>query len=195
MKRLLTVLLTVLLTAVLAVSLLACGGGKTENGNCSTSAISDSLELLNKVWGSYSDSEKFPVAGGDLSEANNKMDAPGKYDISDADAIDNSLGFPAADIAKIDNAASLMHMLNSNSFTCGVYHVKSADDVSAVAGDIKTNVMGRRWMCGFPDKLVVMSVDDYVVSFYGLNDFVDTFKTKVTGAYSQAKVISEIPIE
>lgn len=191
MKR----LLTVLLTAVLAVSLLACGGGKTENGNGSTSAISDSLELLNKVWGSYSDSEKFPVAGGDLSEANNKMDAPGKYDISDADAIDNSLGFPAADIAKIDNAASLMHMLNSNSFTCGVYHVKSADDVSAVAGDIKTNVMGRRWMCGFPDKLVVMSVDDYVVSFYGLNDFVDTFKTKVTGAYSQAKVISETPIE
>lgn len=191
MKR----LLTVLLTAVLAVSLLACGSGKTENGNGSTSAISDSLELLNKVWGSYSDSEKFPVAGGDLSEANNKMDAPGKYDISDADAIDNSLGFPAADIAKIDNAASLMHMLNSNSFTCGVYHVKSADDVSAVAGDIKTNVMGRRWMCGFPDKLVVMSVDDYVVSFYGLNDFVDTFKTKVTGAYSQAKVISETPIE
>lgn len=191
MKR----LLTVLLTAVLAVSLLACGGGKTENGNGSTSAISDSLELLNKVWGSYSDSEKFPVAGGNLSEANNKMDAPGKYDISDADAIDNSLGFPAADIAKIDNAASLMHMLNSNSFTCGVYHVKSADDVSAVAGDIKTNVMGRRWMCGFPDKLVVMSVDDYVVSFYGLNDFVDTFKTKVTGAYSQAKVISETPIE
>lgn len=191
MKR----LLTVLLTAVLAVSLLACGGGKTENGNGSTSAISDSLELLNKVWGSYSDSEKFPVAGGDLSEANNKMDAPGKYDISDADAIDNSLGFPAADIAKIDNAASLMHMLNSNSFTCGVYHVKSADDVSAVAGDIKTNVMDRRWMCGFPDKLVVMSVDDYVVSFYGLNDFVDTFKTKVTGAYSQAKVISETPIE
>lgn len=191
MKR----LLTVLLTAVLAVSLLACGGGKTENGNGSTHAISDSLELLNKVWGSYSDSEKFPVAGGDLSEANNKMDAPGKYDISDADAIDNSLGFPAADIAKIDNAASLMHMLNSNSFTCGVYHVKSADDVNAVAGDIKTNVMGRRWMCGFPDKLVVMSVDDYVVSFYGLNDFVDTFKTKVTGAYSQAKVISETSIE
>ena len=191
MKR----LLTVLLTAVLAVSLLACGGGKTENSNGSTPAISDSLELLNKVWGSYSDSEKFPVAGGDLSEANNKMDAPGKYDISDADAIDNSLGFPAADIAKIDNAASLMHMLNSNSFTCGVYHVKSANDVNAVADDIKTNVMGRRWMCGFPDKLVVMSVNDYVVSFYGLNDFVDTFKTKVTGAYSQAKVISETPIE
>lgn len=191
MKR----LLTVLLTAVFAVSLLACGGGKTENGNGSTHAISESLELLNKVWGSYSDSDKFPAAGGDLSEANSKMDAPGKYDISDAEGMDDLLGFPAADISKIDNAASLMHMLNANSFTCGVYHVKSADDVNAVAGDIKTNVMGMRWMCGFPDKLVVMSVDDYVVSFYGLNDFVDTFKTKVTGAYSQAKVISETPIE
>lgn len=190
MKR----LLTVLLTTVLAVSLLACGGGKTESGNGS-SAISDSLGLLNKVWESYSDSDKFPAAGGDLSEADSKMDAPGKYDISDAEGMDDLLGFPAADISKIDNAASLMHMLNANSFTCGAYHVKSAGDVSAVAADIKTNVMGKRWMCGFPDKLVVMSVNDYVVSFYGLNDFVDTFKTKVTGAYSQAKVISETPIE
>lgn len=39
-----------------------------------------------------------------------------------------------------------------------------------------------------------MSVDDYVVAFYGLDEFVDTFKTKVTGVYSQAKVISETPI-
>lgn len=190
MKR----LLTVLLTTVLAVSLLACGGGKTESGNGS-SAISDSLGLLNKVWESYSDSDKFPAAGGDLSEADSKMDAPGKYDISDAEGMDDLLGFPASDISKIDNAASLMHMLNANSFTCGAYHVKSAGDVSAVAADIKTNVMGKRWMCGFPDKLVVMSVDDYVVAFYGLDEFVDTFKTKVTGVYSQAKVISETPIE
>ena len=189
MKR----LLTVLLTAVLAVSLLACGGGKTKSGNGSP-AISDSLGLLNKVWESYSDSDKFPAAGGDLSETNSKMDVPGKYDISDADGMDDLLGFPAADISKIDNAASLMHMLNANSFTCGVYHVKSAGDVSVVAADIKTNVMGKRWMCGFPDKLVVMSVDEYVVAFYGIDELVDTFKTKVTEVYTQAKVISETPI-
>lgn len=187
-------LVTILLTAVMAMSLLACGGQKTNDGG-QAAAITDSLELLNKVWSTYADDEKFPAAGGDYSEANAKSDMPGKYDISDAAAMDTALGFPADDAAKIDGAASIMHMMNANSFTCGAYHVKSADDVSVIADNIKSHVMQKRWMCGFPEKLVVVTVDDYVVSFYGLNDFVDTFKTKLTGVYSQAKVVSETPIE
>lgn len=37
--------------------------------------------------------------------------------------------------------------------------------------------MGRQWMCGFPDKLVVISVDDYLVSVFGNEELVNTFKT------------------
>ena len=68
---------------------------------------------------------------------------------------------------------------------------KNADDVKSVAADLKENVMGRQWMCGFPDKLVVISVDDYLVSVFGNEELVNTFKDKLTQTYENAKVISE----
>ncbi len=54
--------------------------------------------------------------------------------------------------------------------------------------------MQRQWMCGFPDKLVILTVDNYIVSFFGANDIVDTFKGKVTAAYSSAKTVCEEPL-
>ena len=55
--------------------------------------------------------------------------------------------------------------------------------------------MGRQWMCGFPDKLVVISLDDYLVSVFGNEELVNTFKDKLTQTYENAKVISEDGIE
>ena len=46
----------------------------------------------------------------------------------------------------------------------------------------------RRRLCGFPDKLVVLTYDQYVVSLYGAEDLVDTFRDKFTAAYSDASV-------
>ena len=43
-------------------------------------------------------------------------------------------------------------------------------------------------MCGFPDKLVVLTYDQYVVSLYGAEDLVDTFRDKFTAAYGDASV-------
>ena len=102
-----------------------------------------------------------------------------------------SVSVPETDAEKIDNAASIMHMMNANTFTCGAYHLKNADDVKSVAADLKENVMGRQWMCGFPDKLVVISLDDYLVSVFGNEELVNTFKDKLTQTYENAKVISE----
>lgn len=160
---------------------------KTDGEGDSTSV--SALELLNTVWGSYGEDEKFAVAGGDMSEENMSMDGPGKFGLEDADAVDASLGFPAADVDKIDDAASIMHMMNANTFTCGAYHVKSAGDVDQVVADIKDNVMNRQWLCGFPDKLVVVTEGDCVIAFFGENEIADTFKTKLTAAYPNAQVV------
>ena len=75
------------------------------------------LEILEKVWSKYSTSDKFPATGG--SEKNMKEDMPGKFDVADAEALDFELGFPKAQASEIDAAASLMHMLNQNNFSCG----------------------------------------------------------------------------
>lgn len=191
--------LVILMASMLTFSLTACGNkGNNENttqGAENQVTIGSSLEILETVWGSYGDDEKFAVAGGDMSEENNRMDAPGKYGVEDAESIDYALGYPAAAIDKIDDAASLVHMMNANTFTCGAYHVKESNDVASVAEAIKENIMVRQWMCGFPDKLVVANIGDYVVAFFGKNDTVDTFKDKLSASYPTTAIISEDVIE
>ncbi len=196
--------IAVLLSASLLLMLAACGnnaGGNDSDGNKQTSSgagelsIQTPLELLNKVWSGYAEDEKFSAIGGDSSEANTKTNEPGVYSLDDSAAVDSALGFPAASIGKIDSAASLIHMMNANTFTCGAYHVAKSEDVSEIASAIKTNIMERRWMCGFPDKLVVVTVGEYVVAFFGENEIIDTFKAKLTAAYSSAEIASEDAIQ
>ncbi len=182
MKR----IFAVLMAAMLMFSLVACTG----NQGGTESTIATPLELLNTVWAAYA-GEKFPVAGGDMTEANMNMEGPGVYGIEDTEGLDATLGFPASAVAKIDSAASLMHMMNANTFTCGAYHLVNAADKDALVTEIKGNIMNRQWMCGFPDKLIIVAVEDYVVSYFGNGEIVDNFTTALTTSYSQAEVVCE----
>ena len=116
-----------LFSIFLAMSLAACGNKTDSRDSSGKTEIKDAKELLTTVWNSYEEDEKFAIAGGDMTEENMTEDAPGTFGITDADELDRMLGFPAADAEKIDNAASIMHMMNANTFTCGAYHLKNAD--------------------------------------------------------------------
>lgn len=178
--------LSLALAFVLALTLTACG--KKDTGTDSDSNVpTDALTLLNTVWDSYTDDEKFPAAGGDYEHSVDG--APGAFDISDTDNLTYLLSVPAEDADKLDDAASLMHMMNANTFTCGAYHL--SDDVSAadVASSLRDNIMNRQWMCGFPDKLVVLTMGQFVVSVYGAEDLVDTFRDKLQNCFSSAVVV------
>ena len=185
----------IIIFAAVVLTLTACGGEQqptqTTTTEASASSIGSALELLTTVWSSYGEEEKFAASGGDASEENMSMDGPGKYGIEDAGALDSTLGFPAASADKIDDAASLMHMMNANTFTCGAFHLKNPADSASLAQEIKTNIMQRQWLCGFPDKVVIVAVDDYLVSFFGNNEIIDTFKAKLISAYPSAEVLSE----
>lgn len=195
-------IVTLLLAAALLLSLAACGNsGKETTANGEETTVSqaveskDPLTVLQTVWASYADDEKFAVAGGDMSEENSKMDEPGVFSLENKEELDATLGLSAEASEKVESAASLVHMMNANTFTCGAFKVKNADDVQALADMLKDNILKRQWMCGFPDKLIVASVDDVVLAFFGKNDNLDTFKAKLTAAYESAEVISESPIE
>lgn len=192
--------LSILLTALLVLSLAACssnnnpGGSDTPNNGENESTVNSTLDLLNTVWASYGDDEKFPSAGGDMTEANMSMEGPGKFGVEDASVLDSTLGFPEASATKIDDAASLVHMMNANTFTCGAYHVVNADDIDAVSAEVKDNIMNRQWICGFPEKLVIVNVDGYIVAFFGTADLVDGFNAKLAAAYTSAKTVCDEPI-
>ena len=195
-------IVTLLLAVAMLLTLVACGNGSkdtTANGEETTASQAieskDPLTVLQTVWASYGDDEKFAVAGGDMSEENSKMDEPGVFSLENKEELDATLGLSAEAAEKVDSAASLVHMMNANTFTCGAFKVKNAEDVASLAEMLKDNILKRQWMCGFPDKLVVASVDDVVLAFFGKNDNIDTFKAKLTAAYASAEVISESPIE
>ena len=190
-------IIAIALAAVTVLSFAACTKQNGENGTTTPSAAAkeqaqSALEILEKVWSKYSTDEKFPATGG--SEKQMKEDMPGKFDVSDAEALDFELGFPKAQASEIDDAASLMHMLNQNSFSCGVYHVKDSANVEALAGKIKENILARQWMCGFPEKLVILSVGNYIVSVFGAAELTDTFTAKLSAEYSLTKQLCDVPI-
>lgn len=145
------------------------------------------LSLLTSVWSTYSEDDKFPAAGGD---AEHSVDgAPGSFDVSNADSLTYQLTFPSGDVSLIDGAASLVHMMNLNTFTCGAFHVSDAGNVSTVAADIRSAVQGKQWMCGFPERLVILTSGQYVVSVYGNESLVNTFRDKFVAAHSGASTV------
>lgn len=150
-------------------------------------AVDDALTILNAIWNTYSDEEKFPAAGGDSEHAVDG--APGSFDASNADSLSYLLTFPADDASLIDSAASLVHMMNLNTFTCGAFHVADANNVARLADDLRTTIQAKRWMCGFPDKLVIVTVGQSVLSVYGNEDLVNTFRDKLLASYSAATAV------
>ena len=150
-------------------------------------AVDDALTILNAIWNTYSDEEKFPAAGGDSEHAVDG--APGSFDVSNADSLSYLLTFPADDASLIDSAASLVHMMNLNTFTCGAFHVADANNVTRLADDLRTTIQAKRWMCGFPDKLVIVTVGQSVLSVYGSEELVNTFRDKLLASYSAATAV------
>ena len=143
---------------------------------------SSPLNLLNTVWKSYSEDDKFPASGGDYSEENAKDDAPGKFDVSDSAVLESTLAVPEDSADLLKNAASLTHMMNLNTFTAGAFQLKDSKNADKFAKAMKESIENRRWVCGFPDKFVIIKVNGYVVSAFGAADLIDTFKSKTLKA-------------
>ena len=187
MKRNMKKIAMVLLVAMLGMCLAACGG---KGNNAGITEVANATEILTTVWGTYEEDEMFPAGGGDSE--NMSMEGPAKFDVSKAEELDFMLNCPGTMADKIDDAASMMHMMNANTFTAGAYHVTAASDVTEVTNAIKDKVMNNHWMCGFPETLIIVQVgDSYLVSAYGNGELIENFKTKLVNTYANAEVVVE----
>jgi len=185
--------IALVLCGLLMIGLIGCGKKAETPGDTTTTvevAATDATDLLTQVWNNYEDADKFPIGGGDFD--NIVMDAPGKYDVSKAEEMDSTLGLPQSSAAMIDDAASMMHMMNANTFTGGVYHVADAANQDAVVDSLKDNIMNRQWMCGFPDTLIVAKVGgEYVVSAFGNAEIIEIFKTNLKATFEMTDIVVE----
>jgi len=179
-------IIAMLLVLTMALGLVACGnnGGAETTTTAPAPVAASALEILETVWGSYADDEKFFAMGGDM---NNMVDnAPGAYSLED-EGLTATLLVPTEQIANIDEAASLVHGMMLNNFTCGAFKVADAAAFAeAMHGAISTNP----WMCGMPEKMVIATIGgEYVVALFGVNDAVNPFEAKLTAAYPAAEIV------
>ena len=180
-------ILSLVLAMILVLSMAACTptDNNKDNTEDQTKVPASALEVLQNIWALYGEEEKFFAMGGD---SNNTVDnAPGAVDLTNADFLTYNLLVPADEHAKVTEAASLVHAMNANTFTGAAYKVADAE---AFANTMKTAVMGNQWMCGFPETLLVVSFGGgYVLVAYGINDAINPFKTHMTTAYPDAKIL------
>ena len=171
-------MITLALAAMMLLTMVACGGndsGAAKGGFEAESATA----LMETVWGKFEDSEKFPIMGGDYDS--NVPDAPAAFNFANAEYMDSMLAIPADAATMVDDAASMIHMMNANTFTAGAFHLTDAANEEAFAAAVKENVMNRQWMCGFPEKLVIISDGSgYVVTAFGHGDAINPFTAKLT---------------
>lgn len=183
-------LLSAILVLTLVFGLAACGGNSAEEtqGADAQELPASALEILETVWADFAEEEKFPVIGGSMAAPVDN--APGSYDLADEN-ISYQLLIPADQLGSVTEAASMIHMMNANTFTCAAY--KLADGVTAAefGAAMKDAVMNNQWMCGFPDSLLIRAFgDSYVVVAFGINDAMTPFDTHLTAAYPGMETIA-----
>ena len=179
----------------MVLSCVACGGKEVAGNNAAKVEIADANEILTKVWDEYktsaSEEIQFPIAGGNVEAM--VMDAPAKFELtydSAKEVLVYSYCIPEAAIDMTDDIATMMNMMMANNFTSAAYHVADAANVETVVNSIKDATLNNQWMCGFPEKLIIVTIDNYVVSAFGNGMVIDAFKTAITTVYGDAAVVS-----
>ena len=194
------------LVAVLALSLVACGTGKPaettapettvvpettvapEAETQAPTASTGALAVLENIWNQYGEGEKFAVIGGNMESPVDG--APGNYDMAYAENLTWNLLIPEAEIANVAEAATMIHMMNANTFTCGAVRLAEGADVEAFANTMRDAIQNNQWMCGFPENLTIAVIDgEYVLIAFGVNDAMTPFKAHLAQAYADAEIL------
>ncbi len=191
MRKAVLLFLSVMMVSVLS----GCGGQKdsqAEQGG-GQSQYTEALEVLNQVIEAYGEDELFSMYGGDQENA--VMDGPGKFDITKTEELESVYGLAADQSSNIEDAATMVHLMNANTFTGAVYRIKEGVDMNAFADALKSCILARQWICGQPDTLVLINVDGrYIITAFGEAGIIENFKTNALSALSGAQVITEAPV-
>lgn len=182
--------LSAILALTLVLGLTACGGNASQEtvGVPAQEKPASALEILETVWAEYAEEEKFPVIGGSMAAPVDN--APGSFDLADEN-LPYLLLVPAEQMDNITEAASMIHAMNTNTFTCAAFRLADGVTAADFGAAMKDAVLNNQWMCGFPDSLLIRAFgDEYVVMAFGVNDAMGPFETHLTAAYPGMETIA-----
>lgn len=201
MKKTISILLVMIMSFAVAV-FTGCSNredGTDDTGNTGDTSqsaapeIESAVAFYTEVWAAFGEEQKFPCAGGDMEHS---TEGPGQFLLTEdnADSFKQLLHVTDElyDMLE-DDAATLQHMMNTNTFSSAVVRLKDPAKASGFAEAYKTSVQGQQWMCGFPDKVVVISVGDYVVMAYGLEENINNLVAACSEVEPQSTVLVDAP--
>lgn len=182
-------ILCAVLAVVMVVALAACGtNGSKEDENKVT--IESPVALLDGVWGTFADEEKFPVMGGNNYETP-VDDGAGEFNISDVEAATATLHITEDSLKLVDKVGTITHAMNANTFSAAAYHLADAANAETLVNSLKDSIKSTQWMCGFPDTLIIYTVaEDYVVAAFGNAEAIENFKTKLATVYGESATLN-----
>ena len=143
MKRALSILM-------LAALLTGCGSSKapaptaapTETTVAAAPAPAP-LEILETVWAAIPEENRFPACGGEMTDT--IQEGPGALDPANTDVLLYTLLVPEEQVANVKEAATLLHMMNANTFTCGAFRLEGVTD-GVFADAMKNRILNNQWM-------------------------------------------------
>ncbi len=181
-------ILALILAAIMLLSVVACANDSENESESSSEAANESetvdtaisevtvtpLDALTTLWNGLSDDYKFPAMGGSAMAPVDGM--PGEFDLTAegaAESLDGMTHYPASQFDKLTGAATLIHMMNANTFTAAAYSFADAETTDAMVSVLKDAILGTQWMCGFPELLKIIEVsDNCLVVMFGAGDIV-----------------------
>ena len=182
-KKIIMSIVAVALVVAIGVIAVGCGNGAAKM------EFTDTADVINKVVDTYTEENKFFAVGGDI---NTPVDGKaGLMNLADTEVVNSMLHTNDELLADVDEVASFVHAMNANTFTSGAFKLKSAGDAESFAASLKESVLATQWMCGFPEKIVIVNVNggDYVVYAIGNGEAVDYFKTQLTTVMGESAVV------
>lgn len=182
-KKIIMSIVAVALVVAIGVIAVGCGNGAAKM------EFTDTADVINKVVDTYTEENKFFAVGGDI---NTPVDGKaGLMNLADTEVVNSMLHTNDELLADVDEVASYVHAMNANTFTSGAFKLKSAGDAESFATSLKESVLATQWMCGFPEKIVIVNVNggDYVVYAIGNGEAIDYFKTQLTTVMGESAVV------
>lgn len=150
-----------------------------------TTVDSDSVGILEKIWGLYGDDDRFAVFGGSMEHPVDGM--PGALDLTNSEEIVSKYLLPEAQLTNVKDAASLMHMMNGNIFTAAVVTLGDGTNADTLVKAWRDTIRQNRWICGQPDELLMYRMGDHILMAFGSSDAMSVFKTKTAEAFPDGK--------
>lgn len=114
---------------------------------------------------------------------------PGAVDPSDGENLESQTLFPASSADKLSGAAVFFNLMNQNNGTFAAFEVRNESDIQSLADMMKNKVKNNQWICGFPERYLIMRVGNIMVFSYGLDASLNAFKAAVTTEHADAAVL------